>query len=158
MTCPIQSSRPNHPDCIRWTVQTMEFLIVGHSPFPNAIPLGPNYSPQNPVLKCFKCLHMFLCPVFNKYIFFVQGVLSFLSPSYNSLVNFLRIYTFPIDTHSKHCFGILFMFIIFKSTKHWSCSVYTNSKTVFCKFIISLICLFYYEHVAEFHKQVHFCW
>ena len=31
MTCP--SARLKHPDYIRWTVQTMQFLIVVHSPF-----------------------------------------------------------------------------------------------------------------------------
>ena len=39
MTCPSQSSRLNHPDYVRWTVQTM-FLIVGASPLFASL-LGP---------------------------------------------------------------------------------------------------------------------
>ena len=39
MTCPSQSPRFNHPDYIRWTVQTMRFLIVEPSPLPILIPL-----------------------------------------------------------------------------------------------------------------------
>ena len=38
-------------DYIRWTVQTMKFLIVKPYPFPIRIPLGPKYSPQDPVFK-----------------------------------------------------------------------------------------------------------
>ena len=41
--CPSQSSRFNHPDYIRWTVQTMKFLIVNPSPLPIRIRLGPKY-------------------------------------------------------------------------------------------------------------------
>ena len=51
MTCPSQSSRCNHPDYIRGTVQTMKFLIVEPSPLPILIPLGPKYSTQDPVFK-----------------------------------------------------------------------------------------------------------
>ena len=42
MTCSSQSSRPSLPHYIRWTVQTMKFLIVSplHSPFASL--LGPN--------------------------------------------------------------------------------------------------------------------
>ena len=40
MPCPSQSSRFNHSDYIRWTVQTMKFLIVEPSPFSSL--LGPN--------------------------------------------------------------------------------------------------------------------
>ena len=42
MPCPSQSSRFNHPDYIRQTVQTMKFLIVEPSPLHILIPLGPN--------------------------------------------------------------------------------------------------------------------
>ena len=49
--CPFQSSRFNPPDYIRWTVQTMKFLIVEPSPLPILIPLGPKYSPRDPVFK-----------------------------------------------------------------------------------------------------------
>ena len=54
MTWPSQSSRINHPKyiCIRWTVQTMKFLIVEPSP----LPLGPKYSPQDPVFKPLACI------------------------------------------------------------------------------------------------------
>ena len=38
MPCPSQSSRFNHPDYIRWTVQNMKFLIVEPSQFPILIP------------------------------------------------------------------------------------------------------------------------
>ena len=41
MPCPSQSSRFNHPDYIKWTVQTMKFLIVEPSPLPILIPLRP---------------------------------------------------------------------------------------------------------------------
>ena len=41
----------NHSDYIRWTVQTMKFLIVEPSPLPIWIPLGPKYLPQDPVFK-----------------------------------------------------------------------------------------------------------
>ena len=51
MTSPSQSSRLNHPDYIRLTVQTMKFLIVEPSPLPILIPLGPKYSPQDLVFK-----------------------------------------------------------------------------------------------------------
>ena len=51
MSCPSQSSRFNHPDFIRWTIQTMKFLIVEPSPLPILIPLGPKYSPHDPVFK-----------------------------------------------------------------------------------------------------------
>ena len=51
MTCPSQSSRFNHPDCIRWTVQTMKFLIVEPSPLPILIPLGLKYSPLDSSLE-----------------------------------------------------------------------------------------------------------
>jgi hypothetical protein len=44
MTCPSQSSRLNPPDYIRWTVQTMKFLIAKTSPLPIRMPLGPKYS------------------------------------------------------------------------------------------------------------------
>ena len=46
MACPSQYSIFNHPDYIRWTVQTMKFLIVEPSPLPILIPLGSKYSPQ----------------------------------------------------------------------------------------------------------------
>ena len=46
MPCPSQSSRFNHSDYIRWTVQTMKFLIVEPSLLPSPIPLGSKYSPQ----------------------------------------------------------------------------------------------------------------
>ena len=49
MPCPPLSSRFNHPDYIRWTVQTMKFLNVVPSPLPIHIPLGSKYSPQDPV-------------------------------------------------------------------------------------------------------------
>ena len=45
MPCPSQSSRFNHPDYIRWMVQTMKFLIVEPSPLSIPIPFGPKYSP-----------------------------------------------------------------------------------------------------------------
>ena len=51
MTCSSQSSRFNHPDYIRRTVQTMKFVIVKPSQLPNLIPLGPKYSLQDPVFK-----------------------------------------------------------------------------------------------------------
>ena len=35
----------------RPTVQTIKFLIVEPSPLPNLIPLGPKYSPHDPVFK-----------------------------------------------------------------------------------------------------------
>ena len=44
MICPSQSSRLYHPDYIRWTVQTMKFLIVEPSPLPILIPHGSKYS------------------------------------------------------------------------------------------------------------------
>ena len=50
MTFASQSSRFNNPDYIRWTVQTMKFLIVEPSPLPILIPLGPKYSPKDPIL------------------------------------------------------------------------------------------------------------
>ena len=34
-----------------WTVQTMKFLIVEPSSLPIRIPLGPKYSPKDPVFK-----------------------------------------------------------------------------------------------------------
>ena len=40
-----------HPEYIRWTVQTMKFLVVEPSPLPIPIPLGPKYSHQDPVFK-----------------------------------------------------------------------------------------------------------
>ena len=43
--------RFNHPVCIRWTVQTVKFLIVEPSPLPILTPLQPKYSPQDPVFK-----------------------------------------------------------------------------------------------------------
>ena len=49
MLCPSQSSRFNHQDYIRWTVQTMKFLIVEPSLLPILIRLGPKYSPGDPV-------------------------------------------------------------------------------------------------------------
>ena len=52
MPCPSQSSRFNHPDYIRWTVQTMKFLIVEPFSLPNLIPLGPKFSPQINVILC----------------------------------------------------------------------------------------------------------
>ena len=57
MPCPSQSSRFNHPDYIRWTVQNMEFFIAEPSPIPILIPLGPKYSPQ--VLPQFISNHWF---------------------------------------------------------------------------------------------------
>ena len=39
------SSRFNHPDYIRWTIQTMKFLIVEPSPLPIRILFGPNVRP-----------------------------------------------------------------------------------------------------------------
>ena len=42
MTCRSQSSRLNYPDYIRWSVQTMKFLIAESSPLPFRILLGPN--------------------------------------------------------------------------------------------------------------------
>ena len=50
MTSPSQTSRFNHPDYIRLTVQVMKFLIVKPYPFPFRISHGPNYSSQDPVL------------------------------------------------------------------------------------------------------------
>ena len=38
-------SRFYHPDYIRWTVQTMKFLIVKPSPLPILSQFGPKYSP-----------------------------------------------------------------------------------------------------------------
>jgi hypothetical protein len=49
MPCPSQSSIFNHSDNIRWTIKTKKFLIVQPSPLPIRIPLGPKYSPQDPV-------------------------------------------------------------------------------------------------------------
>ena len=46
MTCPSQFSRLNHPDYIRWTVQTMKFLIVEPSHSPLSFLLGPNIRPR----------------------------------------------------------------------------------------------------------------
>ena len=46
MPCPSQSSWLNHPDYIRWTVQTMKFLIVKPSPLPILIPLWRHW-PDN---------------------------------------------------------------------------------------------------------------
>ena len=40
MPCPSQSFRFNHPDYIRWTLQTMKSLAVEPSPLPIVIPLG----------------------------------------------------------------------------------------------------------------------
>ena len=37
MPCPSQSSRFNHPDYIRWRVETMKFLIVEPSPLPTPL-------------------------------------------------------------------------------------------------------------------------
>ena len=37
MTCPFQSSRLNHPNYIRWTIQTMKFLIAEPSSVPICI-------------------------------------------------------------------------------------------------------------------------
>jgi hypothetical protein len=51
MICPSQASKLNHPDYIRWLVQTMKFLVVKPSPLPIYIPLGSKYSPQDPVFK-----------------------------------------------------------------------------------------------------------
>ena len=45
------NSRFKDPDYVRWTVQTMKFLIVEPSPLPILIPLGPKYSPQDPAFK-----------------------------------------------------------------------------------------------------------
>ena len=42
-----QSSRFNHPDYIRWTVQTMKYLIVEPSPVHILIILGPNIRLKN---------------------------------------------------------------------------------------------------------------
>ena len=49
LPCPSQSSGFNHFDYIRWTVQTMKFLIVEPSLLPILITVGPKYSPQDPV-------------------------------------------------------------------------------------------------------------
>ena len=51
MPCPSQSSRFNHPDYIRWTVQTMKILILESSALPILIPFRLKYSPQNSVFK-----------------------------------------------------------------------------------------------------------
>ena len=51
MACPSQASTFNHPDYIRWTVQTMKYSTVKSSPLTVLIPLGPKYSPQDPVSK-----------------------------------------------------------------------------------------------------------
>ena len=48
---PIWVRRLNHPDYIRWAVQTMKFLIVEPSPLPILIPLGSKYLSQDPVFK-----------------------------------------------------------------------------------------------------------
>ena len=49
MPCPSQSSRFDHPGYIRWTVQTMTFLVVEPSSLPILTPHGPKYSPRDPV-------------------------------------------------------------------------------------------------------------
>ena len=36
---------------VRWSIQTVKFLIVEPSPLPILIPLGPKYSPQDSVFK-----------------------------------------------------------------------------------------------------------
>jgi hypothetical protein len=51
ITCPSQSFRLNNPDYIRRTVQNMKVLIVESSPLSILIPLGPKYSPQDPIFK-----------------------------------------------------------------------------------------------------------
>ena len=45
----LPSSRFNHANHVRWTVQTIKFLLAGPSPFLILIPLGAKYSPQDPV-------------------------------------------------------------------------------------------------------------
>ena len=59
MTCPSQSSRFNHPEYFKRTVQTyvfpdlksMKFTIVKASPVPIRNPLGPKYLHRDPVCK-----------------------------------------------------------------------------------------------------------
>ena len=51
MSCPSQSSRFNHPEYIRLTVQTMKFLIVEPFPLPIFNLFGTKYSPQYLFLK-----------------------------------------------------------------------------------------------------------
>ena len=51
MPFPSQSSRFNHPNYIRWTVQTMKFLLFEPFPLSILIPLRPKYSPQDPAFK-----------------------------------------------------------------------------------------------------------
>ena len=53
--CPSQSFRFNHPDYIRWTVQTMKFLIMEPPPLPILIPIGPKYLPLTFYKTCWQC-------------------------------------------------------------------------------------------------------
>ena len=41
MICPSESFRLNYPDYIKWTVQTINFLIVETSPLPICNPIEP---------------------------------------------------------------------------------------------------------------------
>ena len=50
-TCSSQSYKFNRLDYIMWTVQIKKFLIVETYPLLILIPLGPKYSPQDPVFQ-----------------------------------------------------------------------------------------------------------
>ena len=47
MPYPSHSSRFNHPDCIKWTVQTVKFLVVLPSPLPILLLLGQIFASES---------------------------------------------------------------------------------------------------------------
>ena len=52
MPRPFHSSRYDHPNNIGWAVQIIKLLIMQFLPLPcYIVPQGPNYSPQQPILK-----------------------------------------------------------------------------------------------------------
>ena len=138
MTCPSYSWKFNHPDYIKWRVQTVNFLIVKPSPLPILIPLWPKYSPRDPISKTIS-LHSSLNErdhVSHTYSSSGNIIVLYIL-IFKFLERCLEVKNFSVEILVKKDFNFLILnHIIFSrelSDEWWSLE-HTSSNSTICRF------------------------